>query len=343
VSGKELAFFASQLALLLDTGSTLTEALAALRAQTSRPALRAAIEKAEADVKSGKLLSSALERHPRLFPRMLTSMVRAGETGGFLVDTLKRTSSFLLQRQELVAQVQAALAYPVALIAVSSGVVVFLVAAVLPKFLAIFKGKEDILPLPTKALMLLTGLLAAYWYLFAALIVGAIVGFVLALRSPRGKALFDRCIVRAPLVGSLCRIAIATRLLRTFGVLIESGIPLVDAIRVTRQTVGNAEFARFFDQLEDHVEQGGTLADVFGRSILFTPAVKQMVATAELSGNSGKVMISMADYYDKQVTLRLKTLASAVEPVVLLVMGSVVGFIALSLFTPLFRMARTLS
>ena len=342
-SGKELAFFTSQLALLLDSGTSLTEALAALRDQTDHPALREAIEQAEEDVKGGKLLSSALERHPRLFPKLLTSMVRVGETGGFLTESLQRTSQFLLLRQEVLSKVQAALAYPVVLVAVSSGVVIFLITAVLPKFIKVFEGHEDILPLPTKMLMALSGAVTGYWYVFVAVAIGLIAGAVLGLRSPAGKRLFDRAILRLPLVGSLCRLSVTSRLLRTFGVLIESGVPLLDAVAVTRRTIGNTEFVRFFDTLEETVQQGGTLSDAFRPSPLFPSAIKQMVTTGEMTGNSGKIMIKMAEYYEGQVTLRLKSLTAAIEPLVLLVMGSVVGFIALSLFMPLFRMARTVT
>jgi type IV pilus assembly protein PilC len=343
VSGKELAFFTSQLALLLETGSSLTEALAAVRSQTANPVLRAALEQAEDDVKGGKLLSTALRQHPALFPTMFTSMVSVGETGGFLADMLQRISQFQMLRQELLSRIWAALTYPLVLLAVSCSVVIFMLTVVLPKFLKLFQGKEAILPLPTKVLMLVSHAFSSYWYLIIGGLLAAGIGAVAALRSPAGREFFDRWVLRVPVVGSLWTITIASRLLRTLGVLLESGIPLLEAISVTRQTVGNTAFISFLDDLEQNVQKGGTLGASFTSSPLFPPAIKQMVHTGEQTGNSGKVMVRMSDYYEGQIALRLKSLTAVIEPIILLVMGTVVGFIALSLFMPLFRLSRTIS
>lgn len=340
-SAREVAFFTSQLALMLEAGTSLTDALASSAEQTSCPTLRNALEEIQEDVKGGKLLSTALEKHPRQFPTLLTSMVRVGETGGFLPDALHRTSEFLLLRQELLARIQAALAYPVVLVVISAGVVLFLVGGVLPKFVKVFEGREQLLPLPTKILMGMSAAIGNYWY--AMLAAAAVVAGALAVlqRSPSGRRAIDRWLLRVPLVGPLWKLGLAARLMRTMGVLIESGVPLLEAVAVARRTISHTEFGQFFDRLHEIVQHGGTLGEAFSRSQLFPATVKQMIATGEATGTSGKIMLKAAEYYEGQVALRLKSLTAALEPLVLLMMGSIVGFIALSLFMPLFRMART--
>ena len=340
VSEKELIFFTAQLALLMETGSSLTETLAALESQIRNRVLQGAVHDLSSDVQSGKMLSTALAKHPRIFSNVYISMVRAGEMGGFLVEMLQRLVQILKLKHGLATKVKSAMAYPAVLSIMSVGVVIFMMTFVLPRFASLFEGKEAILPLTTRLLIALAGFMVGYWPLILGGLVGLLVGAVYLGRSEAGRLFLQRLILRLPLIGPVCKLIYGARLLRTLGVMLESGIPLLDGVDVTRGTVGNVEFADFLSTVSENVKEGKNLSEPFSRSNLFAPAVKQMVHTAEMTGNSGIVMVKLADHYDEEVEVQLKTLTSLLEPAIVVVMGSVVAFIAMSLFLPLFKISR---
>jgi len=180
-----------------------------------------------------------------------------------------------------------------------------------------------------------------YWPFILAGLVALLVGVSLFVRSDRGRALLQKAVLRLPLVGPACRVLYVSRLLRTLGVMLDSGIPLLDGVGVTRGTVGNCEYVSFLEHVEHSVKEGRNLSESFAHSNLFAPAVKQMIHTAEMTGSTGMVMLKMADHYEEEVETRLKALTSMLEPMIVVVMGSVVGFITMSLFLPLFKLSRT--
>ena len=340
VSDKELIFFTTQLALLMETGCSLTEALAALEPQIGNRALREAVHAVSLDVQGGRMLSTALAKHPTIFSNVYTSMVRAGEVGGFLVEMLQRLTQILKLKQGLISKVKSAMAYPAVLTLMSVGVVVFMITFVLPRFATLFEGKEAVLPLTTRMLIAMASFTVRWWPLILVGLLGLLVAVGWAIRSERGRLAIQRAVVSLPMIGPMCRLLYAARLLRTLGVMLESGIPLLDGVEVTRGTVGNCRFAEFLDVVEQNVKEGKNLSEPFSRSELFAPAVKQMVHTAELTGTTGSVMVKLADHYDEEVDVRLKALTSLLEPAIVVVMGSVVAFIAMSLFLPLFKISR---
>jgi type II secretory pathway component PulF len=341
VSDRELIFFTSQLSLLMETGSSLTESLSTIETQIANRSLREAVQQVSLDVQSGKMLSTALGRKPKLFTSIYVSMIRAGETGGFLVEMLHRLVQILKLKNDLKTKIKSAMAYPAVLIVMSTGVLVFMVTFVLPRFAALFEGKEAILPATTKVLMAASSFAVDRWPLLLGGLVALIVGALFAARSTQGRIFLQRLILRVPLIGVTCRILYASRLLRTLGVMLESGIPLLDGVEVTRGTVGNREYVTFLDHVEESVKEGKSLSEPFAQSPLFAPVVKQMVHTAEMTGSTGTVMLKMADYYEEEMEVRLKTLTAMLEPLIVVVMGSVVGFIAMSLFLPLFKISRS--
>ena len=341
VSDKELIFFTSQLSLLMETGTSLTESLAAIEPQISNPALRDAVREVSLDVQSGKMLSTALAKKPRIFTTIYVSMMRAGEAGGFMVEMLERLVQILKLKSGLATKIKSAMAYPAVLTVMSMGVVVFMMTFVLPRFAALFEGKEAILPLTTLVLMATARFITSYWPFIFAGLVALGVGVYYALRSEQGKIILQKLMIRGPVIGPTCRALYTARLLRTLGTMLESGIPLLDGVDVTRGTVGNREYVTFLDSVEASVTSGKALSEPFAKSHLFPPAVKQVVYTAEMAGSTGMVMLKMADHYEEDVEVRLKTLTSMLDPLIVVVMGSVVGFIAMSLFLPLFKISRT--
>jgi len=339
VSGKEVMFFTSQLAIMLETGTNLTTSLRAIGEQCSNPRMKKTLEQVLGDVTGGKTFSASLARHPKVFSPIFVSMVRAGELGGFLTEMLNRLHEFQKLKQELRSKIATALAYPVVLAVMSLGVVVFMVTYVLPRMTQVFEGKEEILPAITKIVLATSRGFITWWPAIIGCLVAAVGGFLAWIRTPAGRAIFDRLKVTLPLIGPLARLLYSTRLLRTMGVLLESGIPLLDGVDVARGTIGNTEYAGFLDVVEDKVREGKTLSEPFARTTLFTPIVKQMVTTAEATGATGMVMLKMADHYEAEMTVRLKTLTALLEPAIVVVMGATVGVIALALFLPLFKLS----
>jgi len=339
VSQKEVMFFTAQLAIMLETGTNLTTSLQSICDQCANPRMKSTIEGVLSDVVGGKTLSSALGRHSKVFGNVFVAMVRAGELGGFLTEMLNRLHEFQKLKQDMRSKITTALAYPVVLALMSVGVVVFMVTYVLPKMTTVFEGKEEILPTITKVVLAISKGFVAWWPLILVGVIGGIVGFVAWIRTRSGRTLFDKAKITLPVIGPLSRLLYSARLLRTMGVMLESGIPLLDGVEVTRGAVGNTQYAMFLDHVRNSVSEGKTLSEPFSGSTLFAPTIKQMVTTAESTGTTGMVMLRMADYYEEEMTVKLKGLTALLEPAIVVIMGAVVGVIALALFLPLFKLS----
>ncbi len=339
IKAKEVTFFASQLSLMLEVGTPLTSALVALRKQTKNAAFQAVIEAMRRDIEEGRQLSDAMRRHRHVFGQVFTSMIKAGETGGFLQKILDRIVEMQEKRQALLSQLRSTLTYPMILCFVGFAVVVFVLVGVLPKFTSFFAGKENILPITTRFLMSLSASLRGYWWLYIISSLGLALGLKLWHQSEPGQLLIDRFSVSGPLVARLYNKIYTCQLLRTLGHLMASQVPLLEALQVTRATIGNRYYRRFIDQIMEHVEQGGRFSQPFTTSPYILDSVKQMVATGEEVGNLPKVMLRLAEYYDTEVDRELKNVAAMIEPIALIVLGGVVGVIVASVILPLFKLA----
>jgi type II secretory pathway component PulF len=335
----EVLFFASQLSLMLEIGTSLNIALKTIRDQTENPAFKELLQAMLQDVEEGRQLSEAMGKHPQVFSNMFTSMVKAGETGGFLQEILDRIVDMQERRQALKTQLRAALTYPAILCIVAVLVIVFILVYVLPKFTAFFAGKESILPLTTRTLMVLSASLKAYWWVYVISTIGLLIGLKLFKESKTGKTLIDRLFVSAPVVSKLSNKINTCQLLRTLGNLMESHVPLLEALEVTRDTIANLFFRNFVDKIVGHVREGGRFSQPFADYPYTLKSVKQMVATGEEAGNLPKVMLRLAAFYDTEVEQELKTFAAMIEPMALIVMGAVIGLIVSSVILPLFKLA----
>ena len=342
VKPKEVIFFTSQLALMLEVGTPLTNALAALEKQTKNPAFKAVIRVLHRDIEEGQQLSDAMRRHPRVFNYVYTSMIRAGETGGFLKEILERLAEMQEKRLALIAQLRSTLTYPAVLCLVGFLVVVFVLVGVLPKFSTFFAGKEKILPLSTRFLMVLSVSLRGYWWAYIIITIGLVIGVKLWKESEVGQTVIDRVCVSGPILSRLYNKIYTCQLLRTLGHLMQSQVPLLEALEVTRSTIKNRYFKLFIDKITDHVEKGGRFAQPFTTYPYVLDSVKQMVATGEEVGNLPKVMLRLAEYYDIEVDRELKNIASLIEPLALILLGGVVGLIVGSVILPLFRLAHAI-
>lgn len=339
VNTKEIIFFYSQLSLMLEIGTPLTEALRAAANQTKNPVFCGIIKELLQNIEEGKQLSDAMKRHPKIFSGIIVSMIKAGETGGFLRDTIDRVVQMQEKRQAFIAQLKSTLTYPVILCVVGTGVVIFVLTGILPKFTALFEGKESLLPATTRAMIVLSASMRGYWwaYLLGVAGIGVVIKFF--KDSDYGRALLERFLISMPLISKVTNKSYTLQFLRTLGNLMESQVPLLEALRVTRSTFNNRYFQSFIDQLREHVEGGGKFAQPFAAYPHVLESAKQMVATGEEAGNLAAVMLRLADFYDIEVEREMKAVSALIEPIALIILGSVVGMIVASVVLPLFKIA----
>jgi type IV pilus assembly protein PilC len=335
----EQTFFFTQLSLMIEIGTSLSSALRALAEQNGSPAFKEILWAMLRDIEEGGQLSDAMLHHPEVFSRIYVSLVKAGETGGFLKNSLDSIVAMQDRRQALSTQLRSTLTYPAILCIMGVGVVVFVLVGLLPKFAILFEGKERILPLTTRVLMALSASLRGYWWAYVAGAGAVLFGGLAFLRSKAGRSWLDLFFVRAPLVARLFNKVLTCQLLRTLGHLLESHVPLIQALDVTGTTFSNSYFSAFVDGIRQHVHGGGRLAQAFAANPYMMQTVKQMVATGEEVGNLPKVMLRLAEFYDSDIERDLKIISSLIEPAALIILGTVVGLIVSAVILPIFRIA----
>lgn len=340
VKSWELTVFTSQLSLMLEIGTSLNIALKSIGEEIENPAFKAVIFDMYKGIEEGRQLSDAMRSHPQVFNNTFISMVKAGETGGFLKKILDRIVEMQEKRQAIITQLQSSLTYPVILCVVGFLVVVFIIVGVLPRFTTFFEGKESILPWTTRFLMITSASLRGYWWIYIISAVGLFSGFILWNKSERGKTLIDRFVISGPLVAGLSNKIYTGAMLRTLGHLMESQVPLLEALEATRSTIGNRYYQRFIDKIIGNVQQGGRFSRPFAAYPYVPVTVKQMVSIGEEVGNLSTVMLRLAKYYDTEVEQELKKFAAMIEPLALIVMGAVVGLIVSSVILPMFKLAQ---
>ena len=343
VKSGEVTFFASLLSLMLEIGTPLNMALKAICGEIQNPRFKEIITALSQDVEEGRQLSAAMERHPRIFDSTFISLVRAGETGGFLKKILDRVVEMQEKRQALMTQLKSALTYPAVLCIVGLLVVVFVLVGVLPKFTAFFEGKESILPWTTRFLMFGSASLRGYWWAYILTVFGLFVGLRILRKSEQGQALMARFFISGPLISSLTNKIYTCEMLRTLGHMLESQVPLLEALKVTRPTIRNQYYRRFIDQLAGNVDRGGSFSQPFADYPYIPQTVKQMVAIGEEAGRLPTVMLRLARYYDNEIDHQLKKFAAIIEPMALIVMGAVVALIVSSVILPMFKLAQAVS
>jgi len=283
-----------------------------------------------------------MKLHPRIFNDQFVSIVKGGEIGGFLDKALDRIVTMQEKRMALTNQVKLALTYPAFLCVIGFVVVVFILVGVLPKFTAFFAGKESILPWTTRFLMMLSHTVRHYWWAYLPSTFAAVLGAILWLKSTPGRALRDRLLVGGPLVSGLANKIYTCEMLRTLGHLLESDVPLLEALHVTRPTIWNLYYRRFVDEISDNVDRGGRFSLPFAGNPHIPRTVKQMVVIGEETGRLPYVMLRLASFYDIEIEHELKKFAARIEPIALIVMGAVVGVIVSSIILPLFRLSQAL-
>lgn len=339
--GERMAF-TEQLALLLETGVSLHEALRVLQQQAQDPRLAAIVQGLLDDVTEGKPFSLALSRYPQMFSQTYVSLVAAAEEGGFLQKVLEQLREMDEKNSRLQGVLASALSYPIFLIVFSLAVVVFVLVVIVPKFQDLFESIYDQLPLITRILMTVSDFLAAHWLLSGVALSAGLAGLALSLRTPGGEWLLDTMKLRAPLIGDIFVQVYLNQTLNVLGLALLSGVPLTSALKASQEVVANRRFARFLEGVREEVNNGRGLAAGFQKTGFIPPMVREMIATAERSGELGKVMLRIADFYGRELSRRIAIMAKVAEPFMLMVMGVIVGLLVAALILPIFKLSRAM-
>ncbi len=338
-SARDILNFTSQLAVMIRAGISIRVAVEGIAEQTENPKFRVILQRIQSDLESGKQFSDALARHPKQFNALYVNMVRASEMSGSFSRMLDRIAAYLSQQIETQSMVIGAMIYPAIIGTLAVGVTVFLLTFVLPRFAAVFEGKEDAMPTPTIFLMSMSQFMVQWWSLVLGGLFVSVVGFVFFVRTNPGHRWFDGVKIKTPILSRMFRALYISRSLHTMGELVNAGVPMLDTLRITGDISGNWHFRRLWQAVFHSVEQGKKITQPLYRSSLLPKPVVQMVGAGEESGKLGEVLDEVSAFYAKQLSEVIKTVTSMIEPIMIILMGSVVGFIAMSIILPIFKLA----
>ena len=339
----DLSIFSRQLATMVSSGMTILRALFVLEEQTEVEKLRQVIIAVRKDVEAGLSFSAALARHPKVFGPLFVSMVRAGEIGGVLEDSLNRVASQLEKEDSLRRQVRSAMVYPAVVVTVAIGVMIALVVFIVPVFAGVLKQFATTpggasLPGMTQITVDFSHALTGYWYIFI-LVIGVVAwGFRYWKSSETGRAQWDHLRLRLPMrIGDIVQKIAIARWSRTFSALTSAGVPLIEALDITGKSAGNEVINSVMLDVIDSVKRGGSIADPLKQSTVFPLMVSQMVAVGESTGELDYMLTKLADFYEDRVAASVKALTSIIEPVMIIFIGGMVGFIVIAMYLPLFK------
>lgn len=340
IGGQDLVDFTQMLGTLVEAGLPLDRALGVLEEIAVHPRIREITADILRSVRGGSSLSEALAKHhPRPFSRLYINMVRAGEKGGVLEMTLKRLGEFLREAQEFRDAVVSAMIYPFLLSLVGAGAVVFLMTFVIPRFGEIFKDLGQEMPLPTQILLTISDAFQAYWWVVAAIAGGGVVAARLALSTPAGRLQIDRLMLGLPLLGEVVLKSEVSRFARVLGTLLKSGVPVVQAISVVKEMISNQILAGAVERLGEGVKRGAGLSRPMAESGVFPPLARHMVRIGEETGRLEEMLLRVADTFETEVRKLVKRLTGLLEPVIILAMGLVVGFIVVAMLMAIFSIS----
>ncbi len=344
VDSKELAIFTRQFSVMIDAGLPLVQCLEILAGQQENKTFQKVLTNTREMVEGGSTLSAAMKASPKVFDPLYTNMVEAGETGGILDTILQRLSSYIEKNVKLQRAVKSAMVYPIGVLTVAGGVITLLLWKVVPIFATLFAGLGVELPLPTRIVIALSNFIGSY---FGLLILIGMVGSVFAIKAwygtPQGKFALDTLILKLPVLGILMRKIAVARFTRTLGTLISSGVPILEGLDITARTAGNAVVERALIKVRKSLEEGKSLTEPLKESEVFPGMVTQMIGVGEQTGAMDAMLQKIADFYEEEVDAAVKDLLTALEPIMIVFLGLVVGGVVISMYLPLFTVIGKLS
>ena len=341
IAETDLVLMTRQLATMIDAGLPLMTGLTALYEQADpkkQAGLQRVLGELIARVQEGDSFNEAISKHPKVFNRLYISMVKAGESGGLLAEVLDRLASFLEESARLHKKIKSALTYPIVVISIAICITTFLIVKVVPIFGGIFADFGAKLPAPTQFLMDLSDFVRNQWWLFILIIGGTIFASRMFVQSDTGSKLWDRWKLKLPVFGPLLRKICMTRFARTFAQLIRSGVPILDVMDIVGETSGNYMIFVAIKSVRDSVEKGEHLTNAMSRQPVFPPMMIRMVSAGESTGKIDTMLEKMADFWDEEIEATLDALTSLIEPIMIVVLGVIVGGIVIAMFLPIFKL-----
>ena len=343
VGGKKLTMFTRQLSTLQDAGLPVLRSLRILEGQDKPGALKNALMDVIEDIESGNTLSEAMAKQPKAFNNLYCNMVKAGEAGGALEVILQRLAEFQEKAQSLRRKIIGAMIYPAAVITVAVAIVTFIMIFIIPKFKEIFEGFGLDLPPMTVMLIRTSDYVTNYWYMIFITPIASVIFIKILKKNKTGAFVADWVSLRIPLIGKILHMGVIARVTRTLGTLIASGVPILEGLIISRDTAGNAVFVRAFDNIYTAIREGETIAVPLKEAKIVDDLVVNMVDVGEETGALDDMLYKVADVYDEEVEVKVESLVSLLEPIMVVVLGLVVGFIVIALFLPLVQLLNDLS
>jgi type IV pilus assembly protein PilC len=343
VRAKQLCLFTRQLSTLQDAGLPILRSLRILEGQAKPGPLKNSLMGVIEDVESGNTLSEAMAKQPKAFDNLYVNMVKAGEAGGALEIILQRLAEFKEKAQSLKRKVQGAMVYPIVVIFVATLIVGGIMYWIIPKFKVIFEDFGVPLPAPTILLIAISDWVVTYWYLIPAIPIGIIIFFKIVKKNRTGAYILDRITLKIPIIGKIASKSAVARTCRTLGTLISSGVPILEALTIARDTAGNEVFRRAFDHIHASIREGESMAVPLKETRIVDDLVVNMVDVGEETGALDNMLYKVADVYDEEVAVLVEALVSLLEPIMVVVLGCIVGFIVFALFMPLIALLNELA
>ena len=347
-SAEDLVIFTRQLATMIGAGIPLMEAMEILHAQTENPRFAVVLDRVVEDIRAGSDLSAAMSKYPTVFSNIYLAMIRAGEVSGQIDEILVRLAGYMEEAQKLKAEIKAAMTYPVVSLCMISGITLFLMTYIVPQFGGIFSqivdknGNPLELPTITKVTLGISNFLLTKWWLLLAVMIGTFLGIKSYKKTERGAYQWDWFMLKMPVFGQLFQKVALSRFSKTFATLIKSGVPILGALEIVSATSGNRVIMEAVDGARDSVREGNSLAEPLGRSPIFPPMVVKMIAIGERSGALESLLEKISIFYDEQVETSVKSLTSLIEPIMIGMMGIMVGGIVLAVFYPILKLQSAL-
>ncbi len=337
-----LTQFTTQLAILQDAGLPIVRSLKILEVQQKHPGFKRILGQVSTDVEGGTPLSEALAKHPKCFDRLYTNMVKAGEAGGVLDTILQRLADFMEKNQALKRKIVGASTYPVVVMSIAILIMAGLMIFVVPTFQEMFDDLGIPLPMPTQILLGLSNFLVSFFWVIPIGLVLFVVLFKLWTATDNGRYTWDSIKLKIPIVGTIVKKGTIARFTRTLGTLIASGVPILEALAIVKNAVGNEVLTKSINEIYESIKEGNTIAEPMGDSTIFDDLVVNMVDVGEETGELDKMLMKIADQYDAEVDVAVESMTSVLEPIMIVFMGAGVGFIVISLFLPMISIIQNL-
>ncbi len=340
VSPKDLQIFTRQLATMIDAGLPLVQCLDILGNQSPNKVFARILTNVKQSVEQGATFSESLKKHPRVFDDLYVNLVAAGEVGGILDTILNRLAIYIEKNVKLKGQIKSALFYPIGILVVAIGVIAVMLVKVIPTFEDMYKNMGNAqLPAPTRVVMGISHGFINHWYLYVGGLIGFLVAMTMMRRTERGKEIFDRFLLRIPVIGSTLRKIVVARFTRTLGTLLSSGVPILDALDICARTSGNKVVQNGIMRAREKISEGHDMAGPLAESRVFPSMVVQMIGVGEQTGAMDQMLGKIADFYEEEVDSAVTALTSLIEPIMMAFLGVVVGGLIIAMYLPIFNLA----